>query len=77
MKEPGLVCILKAQVRRVAWGGSYMLEELHACISFLPSKLLRVSHTLQGERSLKDKWASGVLKVDGDPSETKSSQKWL
>lgn len=53
-------CILnsmKVQVYRIVQGEViYILERLHTCTTFLPCKLLKVTHTLQSERSLKEKW---------------------
>lgn len=45
-------------------------------MTFLAYKWLRALYTLQRERSLKDKWASGTLfKGDGDPYVIERSQK--
>lgn len=52
------------------------MEKLHTCMTFLAYKWLRALYTLQRERSLKDKWASGTLfKGDRDPYVIERSQK--
>lgn len=56
----------------------YEVEVIYwkSCMTFLAYTWLRALYTLQSERSLKDKWASGtLLKGDVDPYVIERSQK--